>query len=202
MMSSLIANKFYLILLFIEVFGSCNIDSGHNTQVTISLLKDSTKIKEYSNKCYCDDNSFIEILTKYIEVSDTVCQCPFGFVTISQEIKVVNGTNVIKARNPLFKKQKILIENDSILVSSTFIYSGKCIQKKGADNYFYIYGSYNIDPSHEFFGLLSEEGEWKWYYYGDQHDIYEQLGDDKQYIKEYGEQAFKLNDMKRLSPTE
>lgn len=196
----MIIQKMFFGLIWLQLFSSCKLNSENSTDRSI-LLRDSLIIKEYSGRCYCGDSIYVEVLTKYIEVPDSVCECAFGFVTIDQKINLVKGKEVIEVINPLFKKQKILLGNDSVLMSSTFINSAKCLQKDGFKKYFYIYGSNNVDPPHEFFGVISLNGNWQWYYYGDQNNTYAKKGDDKVLKKEFGKQAFSdLKDMTDLSP--
>lgn len=153
--------------------------------------------KEYKAKCIYNDHSYLEVITKYIEVPDTISR--YGIYVLSQDI-IVHYNNEIKVvDNPMDKVQNIQIGSETLSVKSTLLVGAECLNND-KEVIYKIHGSDCIDPPHEFFGYLSIEGKWNNYYYGSQHEVYKKLGSNKKIIEKFGKKSNSLKGMINMLP--
>lgn len=205
-----------LIVLFFGVIVSCkdekkaqtsiiNTDIDSITGVKKTEIIDSIKNQDipknpellnYSKSCDCGKGN-LTVNTKYYNIHDTINN--YNYIITHQELVFNIDNKIIKKVIPPYKHIERTIYNQPYNVPVTDIYSIKCVQK---DNEFIysIYGGNIYDPPHEFFSLNNLEGEWLWYFYGDRYDTYDSFGDYELYVKKFGEQVNKLDDMIEVIP--
>ena len=151
--------------------------------------------KEYTSYINCDSYKELAVKTTYINVSDIIS--PYRPLIINQELFFYKEG--VKVTFP-FNKRRVDLNGKPTEVFDTAICKVKCHRSEKGNWLYNIYGINNFDPPHEFFGLISPQGEWLWYYYGDRYDIYKSYGNNEEYIEEYGEELNSLKDMKQVCP--
>ena len=112
-----------------------------------------------------------------------------GFHPANQLLKIENRGDIKTVASIEFMKQEVEASGRTIDVLTTVVTEAKCIRSNSDGSLIYsVYGIGLTDPPHEFFGLLSEEGKWLWYYYGNQYDTYSQHGNKDSLISIFGKE--------------
>lgn len=193
--------------LFVLLFQSCH--SNRNNQNDVfndrEIIENEvlpSDIEFYTTKynsteIVCNDKNKLLVKTIYMNVPDTIS--PFGHLIFSQEL--IFYKNGIKAKSLIFpsKKETIKLQDRIVDIFQTSISGIKCHERNNGSFIYNIYGSHDIDPPHEFFGLISSDGEWLYYYYGSMHEVYESYGNEDELINEIGEEINSLKNMKRIN---
>lgn len=151
---------------------------GHNQQ---ELTGKGTVVKE----CRCLDGPALIAQTDYVPNYDSLSL--LGFYPTNQILKIDNQGEMRTVGAIGFMKRKVETGEGAIEVLNTAFTEAKCIGSDGSLIYS-VYGIGLTDPPHEFFGLLSEQGKWLWYYYGNQHDVYGQYGNRDSLASVFGEE--------------
>jgi hypothetical protein len=148
-------------------------------------------------ECDCDPQNTLEITSIYFK-NDTLGRD--GFIVTKQELKLRREGIAQVVSNPATKVDHIVMNGESIRILGTIIRKVKCI-KQGNDFIYSIYGSNSMDSPHEFFGILSKDGEWLWYFYGSTEESFKSHGKLKRVTSKYSEVEIRsLKDMLSVLP--
>lgn len=202
-------NNTITILLLLLFFQSCylrqNRPSSYKKQEENSLEtnKDSLISNLYLEKhnsisLGCDLKRKLIVHTTFITVPDSISF--YRPLILNQDLVFYFEKKPIKTVSFPFHKKLIEVNSQTFRVNNTAICKIKCHQGKQGNWIYNIQGSYNFDPPHEFFGLISDKGEWLWYFYGARNETYESFGDLEEYLEEYGEDINNLRDMIKVCP--
>lgn len=131
----------------------------------------------------CSKDAALLVETRYIPNYDSLSL--FDYYPTKQTLKV-RRSNKLTSVDFKFRTRKIEDAGTSIDVLDTAITKAKCINSVEGSIYS-IYGVSVAGPSHEFFGIVSGEGDWLWYYYGDRYEVYNEYGDIDSLSAIYGE---------------
>lgn len=160
-------------------------DSYPEKEIKAINSDDTYRISEFTQHCNCDDAQNLEIKTQYIALPDSPLLV--RMVVLSQNLTIRNVNENIEVVNPLSYNESYQLENENLKIQSVLIFNIKCV--KNNRNYIYsIYGG-GIDSVHEFYGFLSKEGKWLYYYYGGRNGKETEFGSIKSLKKEYGKKS-------------
>lgn len=168
------------------------------------LRNDSTPEKgtlNYTWESSCDESKEGGLTITTVYFPSEKVNVRFGMYPLNQSITLLDGTGAeVRLESLPFKSQTDSISTVNIEVLDCIVTNARCVQI-GDKLLYSLYGGGTIDPPREFFGLLSVERGWLWWYYGDQHEIYSEYGDIDSINQIYGEDILAdLNGMESTLP--
>ncbi len=171
-----------------------------NVQIDITQKDSSTILLNYTKEFGCSETSSLKIKSVYFNVPDSVSRD--GLFLKSQDIVVKFGEKKVNVTPPPLKHHIVNLGSKAVKVLSTNIVGIKCIKHTSTDFVYSVYGADNNDTPHEFFGVLSKDGHWLWYYYGTTRQIYAHFGNYSRLTSHYGKKELEnLKNMEQVLPS-
>ena len=172
----IIFNVYILLILF-----GCLPADGFEDKASLA-----TKATSYVWESHCNslNEQKLTITTNYIPAEAKTVK--YGLLPVQQKVAIiaVSGENLVISLP--FRSHVDSIGVEEIEVLDCIITDAKCIEY-GNELLYSLYGGGLIDPPHEFFGLLSSDKGWLWWYYGSQYEVYGERGNIDSLNSVYGE---------------
>jgi hypothetical protein len=166
--------KSYLIIVGISFILITSFTINSNSIVFNNRI-DLEKVKIKKSICKFNDSTYLSLKSFYINVPDTVCSCPFGLITLKQEIEMVIDNKKILINNPVKRRENIEYNGRNYSVLQNVIIRGKWIQNENG-LFLLLEGNNNLQPTTLFYGILNDQGEWIFYQFHDMVEIFQSYG--------------------------